>query len=41
MNDKGIYFPVWGTCLGFEVLLLSIAKNNNVLSNFNSTNHSM
>lgn len=41
MNDKGIYFPVWGTCLGFEVLLLSIAKSNNVLSNFNSTNHSM
>ncbi len=19
-NDKGVYFPVWGTCLGFELL---------------------
>jgi gamma-glutamyl hydrolase len=19
-NDAGIYFPVWGTCLGFELL---------------------
>jgi gamma-glutamyl hydrolase len=21
-NDKGIYFPLWGTCLGFEILVL-------------------
>lgn len=20
MNDEGDYFPVWGTCLGFELL---------------------
>lgn len=20
MNDKGSYFPLWGTCLGFELL---------------------
>lgn len=20
MNDRGEYFPIWGTCLGFELL---------------------
>lgn len=24
-NDSGTYFPIWGTCLGFELLLLSFA----------------
>ncbi len=40
-NEKGDFFPVWGTCLGFEVMLMSIAKNSTVISNFNSTNHSL
>jgi len=26
-NDKGDYFPVWGTCLGFELLLLASAND--------------
>lgn len=26
MNDKGDYFPVWGTCLGFELLNLAVAE---------------
>ena len=25
-NNNGDYFPVWGTCLGFESLALSISK---------------
>jgi len=40
-NDKGDFFPVWGTCLGFEVMMISIAKNTTILTTFNSTNHSM
>lgn len=40
-NDKGDYFPIWGTCLGFEVMLMAVAKNSTVLQNFNSTNHSL
>jgi gamma-glutamyl hydrolase len=26
-NDAGVYFPVWGTCLGFE-LLFAISANH-------------
>ena len=22
MNDKGIYFPVWATCMSYELVLL-------------------
>ena len=25
MNNKGDYFPVWGTCLGFEMLNFAAA----------------
>ena len=25
-NDAGIYFPVWGTCLGFELLAVLSAN---------------
>lgn len=28
MNDQGDYFPLWGTCLGFELInLLAVNKN--------------
>ena len=27
LNDKNIYFPVWGICLGFEMISLTISKN--------------
>ena len=40
-NENGEYFPVWGTCLGFEMMILSVAEDNKILSLFNSTNHSM
>jgi len=28
MNDKGDFFPLWGTCLGFELLNFLAAKKN-------------
>eukprot|EP00775_Hariotina_reticulata_P013441 gene13441-13567_t len=31
-NDKGDYFPVWGTCLGLETLAIIISGNSSVLS---------
>lgn len=37
-NKKGDYFPIWGTCLGFELLLITIAEGN-VLEKFDSNNH--
>jgi len=30
-NDNGDYFPLWGTCLGFEELLIAGANGTNVL----------
>lgn len=24
-NDDGIYFPIWGTCLGFELIHTLVA----------------
>uniref|UniRef100_A0A5S6QAT4 folate gamma-glutamyl hydrolase n=1 Tax=Trichuris muris TaxID=70415 RepID=A0A5S6QAT4_TRIMR len=30
-NQHGDYFPVWGTCLGFELLLLTFANRTEVL----------
>lgn len=40
-NEGGDYFPVWGTCLGFEQLLLSVSNSTKSMSMFNSTNHSL
>eukprot|EP00730_Choanoeca_flexa_P013843 TRINITY_DN5784_c0_g1_i2.p1 TRINITY_DN5784_c0_g1~~TRINITY_DN5784_c0_g1_i2.p1 ORF type:complete len:307 (+),score=84.73 TRINITY_DN5784_c0_g1_i2:1-921(+) len=31
-NDKGDYFPVWGTCLGFETLAVVVAQDPVVLT---------
>jgi gamma-glutamyl hydrolase len=30
-NDKGEYFPVWGTCQGYELLLLIMSENYDLL----------
>ena len=41
-NDAGDYFPVWGTCLGFELLMLEAAGGDtSILSLVNSTNNSL
>jgi len=31
LNSKGTYFPLWGTCQGFEMLCIYIANNSSVL----------
>ena len=33
-NAGGDYFPVWGTCLGFQTLSLLAASNRSLLSKF-------
>jgi len=30
-NDAGDYFPLWGTCMGFQWLLISATQNQNIL----------
>mmetsp|Transcript_14947 Transcript_14947/g.28269 ORF Transcript_14947/g.28269 Transcript_14947/m.28269 type:complete len:360 (-) Transcript_14947:213-1292(-) len=30
-NDEGDHFPIWGTCLGFELIGMLAAKNDDVL----------
>lgn len=30
-NDAGDFFPVWGTCMGFQWLLISASRNQNIL----------
>lgn len=37
-NDKGNYFPVHGTCLGFETLAIIASGNHSILSEFDSEN---
>lgn len=37
-NKKGDYFPVWGTCLGFESLVIFFSQNV-TLDRFNSQDH--
>jgi gamma-glutamyl hydrolase len=32
LNDKGVYYPVWGTCLGFEWLLQITAQDPKALN---------
>ena len=36
INDNGDYFPLWGTCLGFELLLYLSAGKQNYLTACNS-----
>lgn len=32
LNDKGVYFPIWGTCLGFEFLnIMGAGEDESVL----------
>jgi len=40
-NDNGTYFPVWGTCLGFEWLLEIVAGGNVLDTGFDSENISL
>ncbi|KAL4459299.1 hypothetical protein ABPG74_017912 [Tetrahymena malaccensis] len=38
LNNEGKYFPVWGTCLGFELLVLSFTKTE-IRDQFQGENH--
>ena len=38
--DAGDYFPVWGTCLGFE-LLTTIVGGEGILSQVDAENYSI
>ena len=31
-NKNGDYFPVWGTCLGHELLMMTITRNPHTLN---------
>ncbi len=39
-NDKGDYFPLHGTCLGFETLAILAAKNESVVTDFDAEDYS-
>ena len=39
--QKGTYFPIWGTCLGLEIILMAITNDVKVLSNLNSRAHQL
>lgn len=36
LNKNGVHFPVWGTCLGFELLLILESGNLNLLGHCNN-----
>jgi len=38
-NLNGDYFPIWGTCLGLEMLILDVASDPTTMDIFNSENH--
>lgn len=39
INAAGTYLPLWGTCMGFEAVVIAQARNSSVLqSGFNSEN---
>ena len=40
LNDEGNYYPLWGTCLGFETLH-SIAAELGILSHFDAENYTI
>ncbi|KAH8416334.1 hypothetical protein KR222_008625, partial [Zaprionus bogoriensis] len=41
LNDNGTYFPVWGTCLGMELLVLKMSNNTETRINCNAKSQSL
>lgn len=39
INKNGTYFPLLGTCLGYELIAIAMTNDVHVLDTFNSTNH--
>jgi gamma-glutamyl hydrolase len=40
-NDNGDYFPIWGTCMGFQELCLVQTQNLSLLSEYNTENYTI
>lgn len=40
-NDRGDYFPIWGTCQGFEQLAMLASGNLSILNNFDAEDISL
>lgn len=40
LNDEGLYYPIWATCQGFEILTLCMADDPDILLNFAGDNPS-
>ena len=40
LNDEGIYYPIWATCQGFEILTLCMAEDSSVMEHFAADNPS-
>ncbi|XP_024366130.1 gamma-glutamyl hydrolase 1 [Physcomitrium patens] len=38
-NDRGDHFPVYGVCLGFELLSIIVSKNHYILERFEAENN--
>ncbi len=38
VNSQGDYFPLWGTCMGFQTLVRCQSDNPNILTGFDSEN---
>ncbi|KAH8302524.1 hypothetical protein KR044_007946, partial [Drosophila immigrans] len=41
INDNGTFFPVWGTCLGMELMVLKVANGSETRSNCNSSGQAL
>ncbi|CAL0326500.1 unnamed protein product [Lupinus luteus] len=37
-NDVGDHFPIYGICLGFELITMIISEDNNILDKYNARN---
>ena len=38
MNDKGISYPIWGTCQGFEVMMYLTSGSDDNTTVFSAVN---
>lgn len=41
MNDRGVYFPLFGTCLGFELLVFISNQNKEILTDCSSNKQTL
>lgn len=41
LNEEGVYYPLWGTCLGFEAILTSLSNFTLKRHKIQSVNHTL